>query len=645
MFDFFRRHTRALQFVLVLLIFPAFAFVGIQGYSRFTDGGQQPVAKVAGQPISQLEFETAMRDRLERTRRQMPGIDPKLFETPEMRRLALDAIVREHVLLAAADKLHLAPADDRLERLFKNDPEFAQLRNPDGSVNRDALAALGLSSAGFAERLRQDIARRQVLQGLLVSAVAPAAAASAALDAMYQQREVQVVRFEPKDHLGKTVPSEAEIESFYKNPANAAQFRAPEEASVQYLVLDLESLKKGIVVADDDLRKYYTENEKRYTATEERRASHILIQADKSAPKAERDKARAQAEALLAEVRRNPASFAEVAKKSSQDEGSAPKGGDLDWFARGAIEGLDAAFSLKPGEIGNVVESSFGYHVIQVTGARGGEKKSFEAVRAELEGEVRAQLAQKKFSDAAVEFGDTVYEQADSLKPAADKWKLEIRSADHVTRIPGPAAAASSPALANPKFLEALFASDVARDKRNTKAVDIGANQLAAGRVVQYTPARQLPLADVKDRVRAQLASEQALATARKLGNERLAAARAAPAAPFAGETQIVSRAQRRDLPPALLEAVLKAPAATLPAVVGLDLGGNQGFAVARVTRVLGRDPSVADAVKAKSQYAQIWGDAESQAYYAALKTRFKVSISDRALAPSATEPAASEPR
>jgi peptidyl-prolyl cis-trans isomerase D len=573
-------------------------------------------------------------------RRQMPGIDPKLFETAEMRRLALDALVRERVLLVAADKLHLIPTDDRLERLFKNDPEFAQLRNPDGSVNRDTLASLGLSSAGFAERLRQDIGSRQVLQGLVGSAIAPATSASAALDAMYQQREVQVLRFETKDYLAKVAPTDAEIEAFYKDPANAAQFQAPEEASIEYIVLDLEGLKKGVTVSDADLRKYYAENEKRYTSTEERRASHILIQADKSAPKAERDKARAKAEQLLVELRKNPSSFADLARKNSQDEGSAAKGGDLDWFARGAIEGLDSAFDLKQGEISGVVESNFGFHIIQVTGARGGDKKSFESVRAELENEVRGQLAQKKFAEAAVEFGDTVYEQADSLKPAADKWKLEIRKAEHVTRTVAPGATG---ALANAGFIEALFASDVTRDKRNTKAIDVGANQLAAGRVVKDVPAHQQPLVDVKDKVRARLATAQAVAMAHKLGIDRLAAARAAPATPIADTSQVVSRAQARDLPPALIDAVLKAPATTLPALVGVDLG-DAGYALARVTKILGRDPSVADPVKANSQYAQVWGDAETQAYYAALKSHYKVTIDTGALA-TPREGAASAPR
>jgi len=640
MFDFFRRHTRALQFVLFLLVFPSFVFFGIQGYSRFVGNDQQVVAHVAGQPVSQAELEAALRERVERARRQMPSLDPKLFETPEMRRLALDGVIRDRVTMAAADRMNLRATDDRLERFFKSDPEFASFRNPDGSINRDVLTAIGMSSEAFAERLRQDLSRRQVFEPIGGSAIAPAASASAALEAMYQQREIQVERFDAKDQLAKAAPTDAEVEAYYKDPANAAQFQAPESAQVEYVVLDLDAVKKGIAVSEDDLRRYYAENEKRYTAPEERRASHILVKADKDAPKAEREKARAKAETLLAEVRKNPQSFAELARKNSDDEGSAAKGGDLDFFGRGQMVKPfeDAAFALKAGETSGIVESDFGYHIIQVTGARGGEKKSFESVRAAIENEVRNQLVQKRFADAAVEFGDIVYEQPDSLKPAADKWKLEIRSAQHVTRASSPAA---SGALANPRFLDALFSTDSTRDKKNTKAIDIGANQLAAGRVVQYSPAHLLPLADVKERVRQQLAARRAGELAAKLGQERLAKLQGNPGEAFQGTPVTVSRAQPRDLPRPLLDAVLKAPVAKLPAFVGVPLG-DQGYAVAKILKTAGRDPVVADPAKAMGQYAQVWAEAEAQAYFAALKSRFKVSVNDAALA---REAAASEPR
>ncbi len=642
MFDFFRKHTRVLQFLLVLLIFPSFVFFGIQGYSGFSGNDNDTVAKVAGNKITRNEWDVAQRDQIERVRRQMPNVDAKLFDTPEMKRQSLDAVVRERVMQVASEKLNLVITDDRLQHLFAADPQFAFLRNPDGSVNKDALAAQGMSSAMFVQRLRQDLSLRQVVFGLADTVFAPVSAAGAALDAMFQQREVQVQRFDTKDSVDKVNPTDADIEKFYKDPLHAAQFQAPEQESIEYVVLDLDTLKKGVTVTDKDLRDYYAANEKRYTTPEERRASHILVKAEQGASAADRAKAKTKAEGLLAELKKNPAAFAELARKNSDDPGSAEKGGDLDFFARGAIAAKpleDAAFSLKPDEVSGVVESEFGYHIVKLTAVRGGQTRGFDEVRAEIEGEVKTQLAQKRFSEAAVEFTNMVYEQPDSLKPVADKFKLELRTAQNVRRTPQPGATG---ALSNAKFLDALFGNDAARNKRNTEAVEVAPSTMASGRVLKYEAAHQLPLDQVKVRVRERVVAEHAAALARKLGEARLAALKAAPDTALTEAPQNVSRAQPGNAAGALLDAVLRAPADKLPAFIGVDLGAA-GYAVAKISKVLGRDPAVGDPVRAQTQYAQAWGDAESQAYYAALKTRYKVEIKPNALqAGPATDAAAS---
>ena len=642
MFDFFRKHTRVLQFVLVLLIFPSFVFFGIQGYSGFSANENDTVAKVAGNKITRTEWEAAQRDQIERVRRQMPNVDAKLFDTPEMKRQSLDAVVRERVMQVAAEKLNLSVSDDRLQRLFSTDPQFAFLRNPDGSVSKEALAAQGMSSEMFARRLRQDLSRRQVALGLVASVFAPVGAAASALDAMFQQREIQVQRFDAKDYLDKVNPTDADLANFYKDPTNAAQFEAPEQESIEYVVLDLATLKKGVTVSDKDLRDYYAANEKRYTTPEERRASHILIKAEQGAAAAVRAAAKAKAEGLLIELKKNPGAFAELARKNSDDPGSAEKGGDLDFFARGGIAAKpleDAAFALKPDEVSGVVESEFGYHIVKLTAVRGGQTRSFDAVRAELEAEVATQLAQKRFSEAAVEFTNMVYEQPDSLKPVADKFKLELRTAQKVQRT---LVAGATGALASPKFLDALFGNDAIRNKRNTEAVEVAPSTMASGRVVQYAAAQQLPLAQVKARVRERVVAAQAAAMARKLGEARFAALKASPESAPAQASQTVSRAQPGSAAGALLDAVLKAPADTLPSVIGVDLA-DAGYAVVKLVKVLGRDPAVGDPVRVQAQYAQAWGEAESQAYYAALKTRFKVETKpDSTLATPAAQRSAS---
>ncbi|HWH81010.1 MAG TPA: SurA N-terminal domain-containing protein [Burkholderiaceae bacterium] len=636
MFDFFRKHTWLLQ---VVLGFVVLAFVGggvYQGYGSFMRDEGTTVAKVDGRKITRTEWEAAQREQIERIRRQMPTVDPKLFDTPDMKRQSLEAVVRERVMLVAAEKEHLTTSDARLQRLFLSDPQFAALRNPDGSLNKDAIASQGMSSEMFAQRLRQDLSLRQVLSGIAGTVVVPLASTSSALDAMYQQREVQVQTFAAKEQVASVAPSDADIDKYYKDPAHAAQFMAPEVAAIEYVVLDLDALKKGISVSDKELRDYYAANQKRYTVPEERRASHILVKVDAGASAAERAKAKTKAEALLAEVTKNPAGFADVARKNSDDPGSAEKGGDLDFFGRGGLAAKpleDAAFALKPEQIGPLVESEFGYHVVKLTALRGGDTRPFEAVKAELESEIKNQLATKRFSEAAVEFTNLAYEQPESLKPIVDKLKLELRSAPTVTRTPAPDAAGP---LANPKFLDALFGTDAIRNKRNTEAVETAPSTMVSGRIVKYEPAHQRPLAEVKATVRERLVAVQAAALARKAGEARLAELRATPATAMTQPAVTLSRAAPRDLPPAVVDAVLKAPAATLPAFVGVDLG-DQGYAVAKITKVLGRDPLAADTARAQTQFAQAWADAESQAYYEALKARYKVEIRAGALPAEST--------
>jgi peptidyl-prolyl cis-trans isomerase D len=624
MFEFVRANTRLLQFLLVLLIFPSFVFFGIQGYMGMTQGGNETVAKVDGHAIKRSEWEAAHQRQVEQMRRQAPNADLKLFDTPEMKRETLDALVRERVLLAAAQDLHLAVSDDRLRRIFATDPQFAMLRNPDGSINRDILGAQGLSAEAFAQQLRTELGMRQVLNGVAETALAPAAAASAALQPLLQQREVRVQRFDPQAYATRVSPSDADIETYYKDPAHQAALKLPEQATIDYVVLDLEALKAGITVPEDELRKYYEQNVSRYTEAEERRARHILVKADKDAPAAERQKAKAKAEALLAEVRAKPASFADVARKNSDDPGSKEQGGELGFFGRDAMAKpfADAAFSMKPGEISNLVETDFGYHIIQLEEARGGERKPFEAVRAGIEDEVRKQLAQRRYAEVAEQFTNTVYEQSDSLQPVIDKLKLQKQTA---TVLRNPQSGAKGP-LASAKFLDAVFGNDALHNKRNTDAIEVGPNQMAAAHVASYTPARVPPLAEVKDQVRQKVVQQQAAALARKDGEALLAKLKAgdAAAAEGLGAPVSVSRAGAADLPPLVTDAVLRADAAKLPADVGVDLGA-QGYAVARVVKV---SPPPADQLQAlQPRYAQAWAGAEAQAYLAALKSRYKAEI------------------
>ena len=636
MFDFVRKHTKVLQALLTLLILPSFVFFGVQSYSSFMDGSNAGVATVDGQKISRAEFDAAHRNQTDRLRAQMPNVDLKEFDTAEARQATLDNLIRERVLRAAQQQQHLTVTDEKLQAAFVADPQLAFLRNPNGSVNRAMLAAQGMSVEGFMQRLRQDMSLRQVMQGVGATGVASQGNATLAFDALLQQREVQFQRFDAKDFAANLKPTDAEIETFYKDPANAARFQVPESADIEYLVLDLEQLMKGVKASDEDLRKYYDDNQSRFSVAEERRASHILIKADKSASAADRAKAKARAEELLAQARKAPATFADLARKNSQDEGSAANGGDLDFFGRGAMVKPfeDATFALKQGEFSDVVESDFGFHVIQLTGKRGGDKKTFEQVRAEIEGDVLKQLAQKRYTEVSEAFRNTVYEQSDSLKPAAEKFKLTIQTAS-VQRKP---AAGAVGVLASQKLLDEIFGNEALRNKRNTESVEPMPNQMVSARVVQHNPARLQSFDQVREQARALLVSKLAQEQAVAAGKARLEALKKDPA-DLKGfdEATVISRAKPGAMGRKVVLGVLGADASKLPADIGIDAGEGV-YVVARVSKLLPRDPAVVDAKRAAEQYARAWSDAEAMAYYNHLKTELKVKVSAPVAASAATK-------
>ncbi len=640
MFDFIRRHTRLTLGFLLLLIIPSFVFFGIEGYSRFNDAGNEAVARVAGQNVTRGEWEQAHDRLIDRARRQSPeAAEPLRSEQARME--TLDNLLRERVLMAAATDLHLFPPVPRMARLFDSDPQYAGLRGPDGKLSRELLAQLGMTPELFDQRLRQDYGMRQVLAGVAGSGFAPASTAGQSLDALLQRREIQMQRFDPIAYRAKVNPTESDLEAFFK--ANEGLFRTPEQAQIEYVVLDADVLSRGVSVGNEDLRKFYDGNLARFTEPEERRASHILIQAEGSATAEQKAAAKAKATALFEQAKAKPASFAELAKKNSQDTVSAPLGGDLEFSRRGSMASKaldDAVFSLAPGQVGGPVESEFGYHVILVTAVRGGKARPFDEVKAEIQAELRKTRVAKEWPAAAEQFTNMAYEQPDSLKPLVDKFKLDKKTAT-VGRAPAPAA---SGALASAKLLAAVFSNDAVRDKRNTDAVEVGPNQLAAARVVQHQPARLLPLAEVREAVRERVLAEQAAALARKEGEARLAAVRAAPSEAL-GETLTVSRMQARVLPQPLLEAVMRADAAQLPQVRGVDLGAA-GYAVLRVNKVLAREvppgvtPGAPDPLL--DQYAQAFAMAETEAYVGALKKRYKVEVKPAAKVAAAATAASS---
>ena len=626
MFDFVRNNTKIMMGILFLLIIPSFVLFGLEGYSRFNDKGAV-VAKVNGNKINQTEWDAAHKREVDRIRTSMPNIDAKMFDTAEAKYATLERLVRDQVISAAAQKLQLVASDTRLARELQQSPVIAALRTADGKLDmeryKQLAASQGMTPEMFEMQVRADLSNRQVIQGVQASAYATPAQTQTAMNAFMQRREVQILNFPAAEYLGKITVSDADLQAYYDK--NKDKYQSSESADIEYIVLDIESLRQSITLNEQDLKSYYEQNLQRLSSKEERRASHILITAAKDLPEAEKKTARAKAEELLQLVKAKPASFADVARKHSQDPGSALKGGDLDFFGRGAMVKAfeDAAFSMKKSDISELVESEFGYHIIQLTDIKAAKAQSFESLRPSLEADLKKQQAQRKYAELAETFSNTVYEQSDSLKPVADKLKLNIQKASQVTR----QATQTRGVLSHPALLQAIFSEVSLQKQRNSEAVEVAPSTLVSARVVKHQPAATLPLVEVKEFVKRALTQEKAAEMATAQGEQRLSALKASTGADNLPNAIVISREKTQRQLPKVVDAVLRADPNKLPSVSGVDLG-VQGFAVVRVTKVLPPEAENKELMlQAQQQFTQLWGTAETQAYITHLKTLMNAEI------------------
>jgi peptidyl-prolyl cis-trans isomerase D len=619
MFDAIRKHQRLLQFILLILILPAFVFFGISGYDGMLvrDRG---VAKVGDAEISQQEFDQAQRQQVEQLRQMLgDGVDTRMFDTPEARKEVLEGLISQRVIASEAASRRLAVSDERVRQTILGIPG---LKREDGSFDearyKALLSAQNMTPAGFEARLRSDLAMQTMPEAIQSSAIVPKAVIARLAALQEETREIRELRFAAGDFAAGVKPTDEQLTAFYE--ANARAFETPESAKVEYLVLDREALAAKVTVSPDDLKTYYEQNKARFGTAEERRASHILIKAGPDA--------KAKAEGLLAKLKSDPSQFEALARANSDDPGSAAQGGDLGFVAQAMMVKpfAQAAFEMKEGEIRGPVETEFGLHIIRVTGIKPGAEKPFEAVRAELEKEVRGQQAAAKYAEAAEAFTNTVYEQSDSLKPAADKFGLTVQTADNVSRQPA-ADAARGTALASPRLLASLFGDDALRNKRNTEAVEIAPGRLAAARILEYRAPQRKPLDTVRDTVREGVVAQEAARLAKQAGEAKLAELKAGKgdAAAFT-VPRIVSRAAPGGLAQPALEALFRLPADALPSYGGVDLG-QQGYSVMQLLKVAAPPPDQITPRQAAygQQLGQVLAQQDTVDYIESLKQRTKI--------------------
>ncbi|OGT23646.1 MAG: peptidylprolyl isomerase [Gallionellales bacterium RIFOXYB12_FULL_54_9] len=620
MFDFVREKRRLVQIVLLLIILP-FAFFGVDSYRHAgdTDGP----ASVNGAEITKQEFETALRQQQDRMRQMLGGnYDPAMFEKAEIKQAVLDNLIAQKLLIERAKAARLTVTDQQIAQViagidaFKADGKFDQARYV------AALSSQNMTPLSFEARVKEDLVGQQMREAYVKNGYMSNTAAAQVIAINEQQRVVSVAKLSLASFMAQAKVDDAAVKAYYD--ANAKEFQVPEQARVEYVIFSSGGLLTRTEVKTEEVRKYYDEHQSEFATPEQRQASHILIAVPATAPQAEQDKAKAKAEQLLAQVKKNPAQFAEVAKQHSQDPGSAANGGDLGVFGRGMMVKSfdDAVFALKSGEISGLVKSDYGFHIIKLVAVKSSSATPFDEVKVSVANKMRQQKAADNFAELADKFSNAVYEQSDTLKPAAALAGVAVEQSAWLVK--GGAAGD----VWTEKMLQAVFSDEVIKSRRNTAAIEVAASTLVAARLLEHKPATVRALKDVQEAIKQKLLREKALDMAVKQGTMLLGQLKqgSKPVLDWSG-AQTVSHAQHGELDIALLRQVYQADSAKLPQFVGAE-SKKDGYLLVRVDAVKEAEkPDEAKRGRYVQQLRQMVGDEMFQAYLTDAKAQAKIKM------------------
>jgi peptidyl-prolyl cis-trans isomerase D len=563
MFDLVANRKRLVQVVIVLITLP-FALFGIDFYFRGVDATDQ-IAKVGNHAITPHEFGVALRDRQEQVRQMMKGkVNTDLLNGPEIKHQVIEQLVEEKLLLAAASEARLNVSDVHLRQLIHEIPAFKDEATGKFSKERYdlLLRTRDMSPAMFEADLRRRLLIDQVRDSVAATNFLPNTVSERLSQIRGQQRQVSQAILLPGQFLGRVKLEADEAKKYYD--AHTNEFTLPERARVEYVVLSLESLQKQVQVSESDIQKFYQEHLAQFEQAEERRARHILISVESKASAEDKAKAKAKADAVLAEAKQSGSDFALLAKNNSQDPGSAVEGGDLGFFGRGRMAKPfdDALFSMKPGDVVGPVETQYGYHIIKLEEVKAGKREPIEQVRSKIEEEVKKSAVGRLYAEKAEQFSNLVYEQSDSLKAAADALKLDVEQSGWVTKD-----RADMPMLNNDKLLKAIFSQESVKNKRNTEAFEVAPNTLISAHIIEHVAATPQPFETVKEIITQQLTAAKAAELAKKDGEDKLARLRKGESISLQwSPEQMVSREKREGLAPEAAQAVFQVDVPKLPA-------------------------------------------------------------------------------
>jgi peptidyl-prolyl cis-trans isomerase D len=584
--------------------------------------GSGDVAWVSGSPITAQEFQRSYRVQEQQYRQQLGSqFSPALMRQLGFDNLIIRQLVQNEILLLESESQGITVTDREVSDFIMSNPAFQDGGKFIGSERyKDLLARNAMSPSEFERRIRQDLMvqklQQMVTDGVVVS--------DADLEEEYRRRNEKLhleYLFVPRAELEAQVSvSDEEARAYFD--ANAEKFKRPVQRKVRFITLTPQLFANGVTVSQREIDRYYNENITRFQTGEQLKASHILL---KTGPDKNEEEVRKKAEEVLARVKAGE-DFAELARKYSEDEGSASNGGDLGSFGRGQMvpEFEAAAFALENGATSDLVRSTYGFHIIQSKGKEAAFTRPLDSVREEI----RTTLTQEKAREAMERAVDSA---AEKLRASGN---LDALTAEYPLLVPQEtpffARADNVPQLGSPEAVRTAFETEVGEV---SSSIQLG-NGYAFLQVLEERPAGTPDFEEAKEPARARLKDEKVMERARaKADSLRQSLLSQSAAKPDFLSTESFFRGSQ--LPEAGRSAAVSARAFALaPGEISEPLPAENGYVLVRVIEKTGFSPTDFEAQKtafqeqmADEQRNRVWN-----AYVEGLTARYEVRVDWQAI-------------